>query len=110
MVNTLTMNRLIARVRLIVAGMLAAAALCALAGAVSGAAGASSPRASSHRAPVLNWLTDDLPRADVAVPNTPVTLPPRRAARWRGADERTAAPRDTLLRAHVTRISLPPPA
>jgi len=104
------MNRLIARVRPMMAGMLAAAVLCALAGAASGA---SIPRAPSHRAPVLNWFTDDLPRVDVAVPSTPATVPPRRparpAARWRVADDRRAAPRDTLFRSHVTRISLPPP-
>ena len=90
--------------------MLAGAVVCALAGAVSGAAGASIPRAPSHRSPALNWLADDLPRADAAVPNTPAALPPRPPAQWRGADDRAAAPRDTLFRSHVTRISLPPPA
>jgi hypothetical protein len=106
------MNRAIVWPRPIVAGMLAAAVLCALSGAVSAAAGAAVPRALSHRVPVLNWLTDDLARTDVTVPGTAATTPPppaRPAARWRGADDPTTVPRDILFRSHITRISLPPP-
>lgn len=105
------MNRVIVWPRPIVAGMLAAAVLCALSGAVPAAAGAAVPRALSHRVPVLNWLADDLARADVTVPGTPATPPPpaRPAARRRGADDPTTVPRDILFRSHITRISLPPP-
>src|SRR5579862_3029068 len=112
--NVLNMNRVIVRPRPVVAGTLAAVVLCALAGSAFGVAGTSIPRAPSHRAPILNWLTDDLPRTDAAVLNAPVTLPrgplARPASRWRGTGGPTTAPRGALFRSHITRISLPPPA
>lgn len=97
--------------RPVVAGMLAAAVLCILFGIAT--AGASAARASTQRAPLLNWLTDELPGADMAVPVTPGVLPRHRPAAppvlWRAYD-RAAVPRDGLSRSHLTRISLPPPS
>ena len=100
------------RLRSRVAGGVAVVVVCALAGLAFPGAGAASPHPPFHRTPVLDWLADELPGADLAALQ-PVgrVLPPPAAppVQWRTYHRAASAPRDGRSRSHVTRISLPPP-